>query len=611
MANYNIGSGGHYESISAWYYGAPAAEGDILEFISNVDDPWNTEQDNITMYNTTWNMNGYTLSFNNIPITEQPFKFRFGAEGVTWTINNGTINSVGGTFVLVPYTTPVHYANLVLNNVNIACSGESAAIQPLTLPSHHAGLTANDSVIEISNTANLNTSHILINRSTSTANLRIDNCIFRNTAKAIFTTGLSDNIIITNTDFINCGSSHIDMDGGGKSTISGCTFYTDLNFGEGLNNALSARASTIGINSRCAYGVDCNAYWGYNIFNVNGKHAILFGSEADEDQGTGGLIEGNTWIPDFTTFGITVRSSDAIIQKNNFLGSLDHLNHTCMVGVDAGHDLRSPNRAQRIIVRENNFLNSAMTGADQASWSYHNIVIQADNPQIYNNNFFFDLDVDFIASPNLTFIYPKGTSGCQIYNNTMHSTSKKFRCFRLTTEDSAPGGSASVSSLTIANNWITGDYQTYLFLDDGNQEVGLSITNNLMGISGSNNGTYFDMSTSAWFTNNIQDSDTWKMRWGGTIAVTGDPKSAQGFAPIGQYLGTPPDPIISGDIPDWESAVSAYANINYVGLSGVTLNRLIKGQSYVSATSMVESRQNLADLPTSAANILTITNVIG
>jgi hypothetical protein len=247
-------------------------------------------------------------------------------------------------------------------------TGADAAKHIIIQSSNNVTVSATNCIFEISATSNLNTSHILINKSATTGMLTLDKCIFRNSAAGIYGGGNTDNVIITNTDFVNCGTESINLTDGGNLTVSGCTFHVDLDFGAGLNNSLSARESTIGIAFGNPFGTSSdNAYIGYNVFDVNGTHGILYGNATDTDQGSGGLIEGNTFLPDFTTYNITARSSNLVIQKNNFLGSYKYLNHTIIAGIESGFDLREPNRAQRIIVRENKFLNQAITGVDKAT----------------------------------------------------------------------------------------------------------------------------------------------------------------------------------------------------------------------------------------------------
>jgi hypothetical protein len=130
----------------------------------------------------------------------------------------------------------------------------------------------------------------------------------------------------------------------------------------------------------------------------------------------------------------------------------------------------------------------------------------------------------------------------------------------------------NTTNLILANNKATGVYDSHLYINDASQEVGLSVRQNLMGVSGYKYGTgAIDLSAQPWFTDNLTSGESWRLSWGGDASLTGIALSPQGLAPIGRHDVALPDPVIGSDTPGWETPAAALSNLTELGLSGVSL----------------------------------------
>lgn len=552
MAIITIGTGGDFPTLTAaWSSGANDLSNDTLLFLEDIVDPATSVKENFSWTGVTIDLNGHTLSFPSLPSNVYIFKFTGAA---SWTIKNGWISSTGGGL-----TAPGAMA-LVLENVTIKLRTASANIWAVVLSNNAASLVADYCRFEYALESLVDSSHGLVSRGVSTAAVTLRHCHFNTCYNAIYGEGLASNVLIEDCHWTNCAGNGVLLKGGGNLIVRRGSMHCKRDFAGVDNN------SRIGISFSTPFEVDADALIEGVSIAVNGAAQIYYGKSGDYDQGTGGVIRGCQFGGDSSTYGVVIQANDVVVEDNVWHGSLSLIHHALMLGNDSGTDLGEANRARGIIVRRNLFRNDDLPEVD-GTFNYHDIVVKADAPLIHDNTFLWAKALDFVTTPNFTFLYVKGGADCKAYNNDMHSTWNGLRLFRV----GATNG-VNTTNLTLANNKATGDYEVHFYLNDANQAEGLSVRQNLVGLSAYEYGVgTFDLAETDWFTGNFTDPNAWQMSWGGDPSLTGIALSAQGLAPVGRHDTALPDPVISSATAGWETPAAALANLTALSMTGVTL----------------------------------------
>ncbi|MFA7329765.1 MAG: hypothetical protein WC326_01710 [Candidatus Delongbacteria bacterium] len=552
MATITIGTGGDFPTLTAaWSGGANNLNNDTLLLLEDIVDPATAFMENFSWTGVTLDLNGHTLSFPSLPGNVYIFKFTGAA---AWTIKNGWIISSGAGF-----TAPGAMA-LTLENLTVRLNTASSGMWAVILSNNGASLTATNCCFEYASEAIVGINHGLISRSTGTAAVSLTRCRLATTYNGIHGDGLANNVQIIDTDFVNCAGNGIRLKGGGTPVIRGGVMHCRRGFAGQPDN------SRIGIAFSTPFGVSAGALIENMGFAVNGAHQIYFGLSGEYDQGTGGTIRGCSFGSDECTYGVTIQANGVVVEDNVWHGSRSLIHHALMVGNDSGTDLGQANRARGIIVRRNLFRNDDLPEVD-GTYNHHDIVVKADAALIHDNTFLWAKALDFVTIVNFTFVYVKGGADCRVYNNDFHSTWDGLRLFRL-----GPTTGVNTTNLTIANNKATGTYEVHFYLNDANQTTGLSVHQNLVGLSAYEYGIGdFDITQRAWFTGNFTDPNCWQMSWGGDPSLAGIALSAQGLAPIGRHDTPLPDPVISSATPGWETPAAALTNLTALSMTGMTL----------------------------------------
>lgn len=559
-ATITLGPGADYETFAALVVGAGSLDGDTIKVINDYDDPQTSRVDYFNTYTVVWDFDSHTINFTSIASTDYVLKLNAAS---SWTFLNGAINTSGGGVNVVAG------AAVVMNDFDIHMTG-SGSVWAAQLSNAGASLAAtNCAFSRDSSLVTMNTS--LLSRSTAAASFDIDSCEFSDCYKGVYGTGLASNVSITNSTFTDCAGAAIDLGGGGDATITGNTITCRIGYA-GL-----AYAARVGILFSTPSGTTCNATISNNTIAPNGTHGLYFGRPGAYDQGVGGIISGNVFGGDSTTYGCTIQANGVTITDNRFIGSRLPNAHLLMLGTDAGTDLGSKSRAYSINVYLNRFEQEVAPRVDGSS-SYHCIVVKCDSASVYNN--WFDIaDLLVEEQVNTSCVFPKGAANFRFYNNTLASRESDARAIRVGEQ-----GGTNTTNLLVANNKIVaGDFLYDIFLDDNHQMSGASVTNNRMGLSGYQTDTPFTLSTdSTWFDTNFTDDDdlAWAVLWGGIGPLPGITGTEQGLYPIGVQTATAAssvkDPFISVYQPGFATPFGSYQTLDRIGKSGVMLYHQVR-----------------------------------